>query len=155
LTSLNQTTPTSWTQYSYNYTASSTILTLIFGFMTEPARFYYLDDVSAVDVNAPSIQLLNNPSFENSTTVLNGWMLWCSTSCNLGSGTILYSGSNCHLSTGTYVELNCGAPNVISFLGQSFSAVIGHTYTISYWLLAEGGGVGAANLNNHFYADVY
>jgi hypothetical protein len=152
LSSLNLSIPVSWTQYSYNYTASSTTLTLIFGFTTEPARTYYLDDISVVDVNASNIQLLKNPSFENSTTNLTGWTLWCSTSCS-GTGGKLYTTNNCHLSIGTCFGANCPGTSAIIFLGQSFSTIIGHIYTISYWLIASGGG-GGANNQNHFYVDV-
>ncbi len=149
MSSLNLSTPVNWTQYSYNYRASSMKLTLIFGFTTEAARTYYLDGVSVVDVNASNIQLLKNPSFENSTTNLTGWMLWCSSSCN-GTGGQLYTNNNCHLSTGTCFGANCYGTNAIIYLGQSFQTIIGHIYTISYWLIASGG---VQNVN-HFYVDV-
>jgi hypothetical protein len=130
----------------------STTPTLIFGFTTEPARTYYLDDVSVVDINASNIQLLKNSSFENSTTVLNGWTLWCTTSCTPNGYVILVSGNDCYLSNGTCFGVNCPGLSAITFLGQSFSAMIGHIYTISYWLMASGGG---GNPQNHFYVDVY
>lgn len=147
LSSLNLSTPFNWTQYSYNYTASTTTLNLMFGFQTGSGCNYYLDDVSIVDVNVPSIQLLNNPSFENSTTVPNGWLLWCTTTCD-NSGTTVNSNSNCRLSTGMCLQASCH--NSISFVGQNVSVMIGHVYTISYWLMADGG----ISSENHFYADI-
>jgi hypothetical protein len=96
-------------------------------------------------------QLLNNSSFQNSTTNLNGSALWCSTSCS-GTGEKLYTTNNCHLSIGTCFGVNCHGTSAIIFLGQSFSTIIGHIYKISYWLLANGGG-GADN-QNKFYVDV-
>jgi hypothetical protein len=57
-------------------------------------------------------QLLNNPSFENSTTNLNGWALWCSTSCG-STGGKLYTTNNCHLSIGTCFGANCPGSTAI------------------------------------------
>jgi hypothetical protein len=114
--------------------------------------WYYDLRWSVVDVNALNIQLLKNPSFENSTKSLTGWTLWCSTSCG-GSGEELYTTSQCHLSTGTCFGANCPGSTAIIFLSQSFSTVIGHIYTISYWLIASGGG-GRTNNQNNFYVDV-
>lgn len=156
--SLNLSTPSSWTRYSLNYTAVTKMPILIFGFQTEPARIYYLDDVSVVDVNAPTIELLDNPSFENSTTSLTGWTLWCFTSCGSSPNRVanVTSGSNCYLSTGNCFEDNCPTSG-INFLAQSFSATIGHIYTISYRLIADGGGGGGTsfpNAYNHFYVDI-
>ena len=41
----------------------------------------YLDDVSVVDVTAPGIELLQNPSFESSIVSPTGWVGWCQSSC--------------------------------------------------------------------------
>jgi hypothetical protein len=120
---------TPWTQYSFSHTAATAAPTLVFGFSNGGADYNYLDDVSVVDTSAPSIQLLQNPSFENSTSTLTGWVTWCASACGSGSQgqvttTGCYSG-NC------YVD-HC--QNNYDYLAQSFSATIGHTYTISFWL---------------------
>jgi hypothetical protein len=145
---------TAWTFYSYNYTATTTSPTLQFGIMTEGARFYYLDDVSVVDISAPSVEMLLNPSFENSTTNLVDWVLSCDSNCNQGGGGggQVVSNANCYLSTGTCYRDNCsGGSGPINFLRQSFSATIGHIYKISYWMSGQGG---SPNPQNQFYVDM-
>jgi hypothetical protein len=136
---LNRTTgPLVWTSFAYNYTALSTVPTLVFGFSGGGSVYNYLDDVSVVDNNASSIQLLNNPSFESSTSTLTGWTAWCATASVCGTG---YPGritnSSCH-SGNCYID-HCHQTNY-DYLVQSFSATIGHTYTISFWLQQTGTG---------------
>jgi hypothetical protein len=122
--------------------------TLIFGFNSVSTAYNYLDDVSVVDNNAPSIQLLNNPSFENSTSNLTGWTTWCVlTQCSNGAG---YPGrvlanSTCH-SGNCYID-HCHQTNY-DFLVQSFPATIGDTYNISFWLQQTGTGTAK------FYANI-
>ena len=121
--------PTLWTLYSFNYTATTTAPTLVFAFSSGLVDSNYLDDVSVVDKSAPSIQLLDNPSFENSTSTLTGWATWCTSGCgssNAGQVTrSLCNTNNC------YVD-HC--QTVYDYLIQSFSATVGHTYTISFRL---------------------
>jgi hypothetical protein len=120
--------------------------TLIFGFTNGNTGYNYLDDVSVVDTNAPSTQLLNNPSFENSTT-LNGWTTWCgnTTYCAGGfPGQLLANISACH--SGNCYYDHC-RPNY-DYLTQSFPATIGDTYTISFWLQQAGTGT------IKFYAEI-
>jgi hypothetical protein len=129
--------------YAYNYTANSTVPTLIFGLKGHGGSDYnYLDSVSVVDNSAPSIQLLDNPGFENSTaSPPTGWTTWCTSACGGGAGQVgtinCYSG-NC------YVD-HCQSG--YDYLAQSFSATIGHTYTISFWLKQTGGGQCAIYVN--------
>ncbi len=128
-----------WTRFAYNYTAISTMSTLEFGFSTGTSVYMYLDDVSVVDNNASSIQLLVNPSFENSTTNLIGWTAWCATSANCGTGVPgqVLANSSCH--TGNCYTDHCHQPSY-DYLVQSFPATIGGTYTISFWLQIVGSG---------------
>jgi hypothetical protein len=136
-TLLSSTTAIAWTLFAYNYTAISTVPTLVFGFSSGLSGYSYLDDVSVVDNSAPSIQLLRNPSFENSTSTLTGWTTWCATASVCGSGfpgTII-NNSSCH-SGNCYID-HCHQPSY-DYLLQSFSATIGHTYTISFWLQQTG-----------------
>jgi hypothetical protein len=117
--------------------------TLEFGFSTGTSVYMYLDDVSVVDNNASSIQLLNNPSFENSTSNLTGWTAWCATTANCFSGgsgvpgQVLVNISVCH--TGNCYTDHCHQPSY-DYLVQSFPATIGNTYTISFWLQIVGSG---------------
>jgi hypothetical protein len=105
---------------------------LVFAFYNGGSDYTYLDDVSVVDNSAPSIQLLVNPSFENSTSNLTGWTAWCATAAVCGTGfpgQVLANGS-CH-SGNCYID-HCH--NNYDYLVQSFPATIGHIYTISFWL---------------------
>ncbi|CAF1044375.1 unnamed protein product [Adineta ricciae] len=134
----------SWALYSFNYTASTTAPTLTFGFTNGGADTNYLDTVSVVNVNIPSIELIQNPDFENSTVALNGWTTWCTSGCGSGNeGQV--STSSCH--SGNCYKDHCQHP-IYDYLAQSFSATIGDTYTISFWLYQSGGGAGK------FYANI-
>jgi hypothetical protein len=141
---MNKTGPTNWTRLAYNYTATSTKPTLIFGFTTGTTGYNYLDDVSVVDNSASSIQLLDNPSFENSTSNLTGWTTWCTSACGTGYPGRVLANSSCH-SGNCYID-HCHTD--YDYLVQSFSATIGHNYTISFWLQQTGTGVMT------FYADI-
>ncbi len=126
-----------WTFFAYNYTAVSLMPTLVFGFSTGGSAYIYLDNVSVVDNNASSIQLLNNPSFENSASNLTGWTTWCASSCNTGYAGKVLANSSCH-SGNCYID-HCHTPDY-DYLVQSFPAAIGHIYTISFWLQLVGTG---------------
>jgi hypothetical protein len=129
----------SWAQYAYNYTATTTTPFLTFAFVNGAGSYSYLDDMSVVDNSAPLIELLDNPSFENSTSIPpTDWITWCSSTCSGSSVVSIYSTSSCHSFPGNcYVNHCYVGPD---FLGQSFSATIGHSYTISFWLQQQGGG---------------
>jgi hypothetical protein len=135
---------TNWTLFAYNYTAVSTNPTLVFGFTNSGFGYNYLDDVSVVDNNASSIQLLNNPSFENTTSNLTDWIRWCTSTCGAGfPGKVLTNGS-CH--SGSCYFDHCKTD--YDYLVQSFPATIGDIYTISFWLQQTGTGT------IKFYANV-
>ena len=131
--------PTNWTQFTYNYTALSTMPILIFGFSGRTNVYNYLDDVSIVDNNnAPSIQLLNNPSFENITSNMTGWSAWCATATNCVGGfpgRILTNGT-CH--SGSCYFDHCRTN--YDYLLQAFPATIGYIYTLSFWFQSMGVG---------------
>lgn len=137
-----------WTFYRFNYTATGTTLTLTFVIHNGPAdETAYLDDVSVVDRAAPSIQLLENPSFENSSSNITGWSLWCTTSCTRSGDGGQITTSGCHTGSGT----NCFKDHCNSgynFLGQAFTTTPSSNYSISFWLFKNGGGAGL------FYANV-
>jgi hypothetical protein len=130
-------TPLVFTQYNYTYVAATTAPILTFAFVTDLGNSYFLDTVSVTKVTAPSVELLQNLSFENSTTQLNGWVLWCNSTCSPGAGGQVTYGTNCYLATGNCFLADCpGAGNggAMVFLGQSFSATVVDTYTISFRL---------------------
>ena len=137
-----------WTLYTYNYMATHSLPTLSFAVHGGGAsETVYLDDVSVTDKIAPSIQLLNNPSFENSTSTVTGWVMWCTSSCQTSGdgGTIINTG--CHTGSGNNCYTN-HCKNGYDFLGQTFSTIVGHNYTISFWLHKTGGPAG------YFYASI-
>ena len=128
---LDETIPCEWISYSYNYSATQTTPTLVFWFETEGAHAYYLDAVSVVDLNAPTIELLSNPGFENSTVNASNWIQSCETPC----AREVISGSECFRTSGNCFMVTCPDENSsISFLSQPFLATIGNTYTISFML---------------------
>lgn len=101
----------------------------MFGIDASSLVYIVLDDVSVVDADNSSIQLLTNPTFQNSTSTATGWSIWCSSTCSSSSGgTIISSGcrtNNCYKS-------QCyGAGH--DFLVQAFSAAVGERYIISFW----------------------
>ena len=107
--------------------------------------------MSVVDVTAPSVQLLRNPGFENSTTSPPvGWVVWCSYTCGSANGSMGLGAANCQGSTNNCWMSPCTAPG-IEFIGQSFPALIGNKYTVSFWLNLGGGGVATTN---RFYFDI-
>ncbi len=132
---LNVSIPSEWTSYSYNYSATKTTPTLLFGFETDEIHAFYLDTVSVVDNSMTSIELLNNPNFENSTNSATDWIEPCETTCT----SQIVSGSQCFGSSGNCFMAFCTVDNSsISFLSQSFMATIGNTYTISFMLKHAG-----------------
>lgn len=102
------------------------------------------------NVNTPGVQLLNNPSFENSTTSIPGWSIWCSSTCS-GYVAAIEMGSNCYLGTGNCLKNKCYASTGIEFVGQSFPAAVGNTYSISFRLNQDGSGVSTAQ---RFFFDI-
>ncbi|CAF4559870.1 unnamed protein product [Rotaria socialis] len=126
-----------WTQYTQTYVATNTQPYLSFGMETDNHRYFFLDDVSVVDVTATATQLLDNPGFENSTTTATGWTLQAAGCCNANAVQIITTG--CHSGTNC-VQYQCGPEVTYSFFGQDFAATIGHTYSISFYLKATGTG---------------
>lgn len=135
IATLDVTTLSQWTSYSYNYTASTNVPTVFFGFQTDLDHTFYLDEASVVDISTPSIELLNNPNFENSTMNGTEWNEPCNTTCTHG----VVSTSQCSGASGNCFKVECpqGNPSVF-FLSQQFQAVIGNTYTISFLFNHQG-----------------
>ena len=122
-------TNTTWTQYSYSYTAVSTAPRLVFGFDAANNIYIALDDVSVVDTASSLVELLANPSFENSSTTATGWSTSCTTSC-MGSSSAAVITSGCR--TNNCLKSLCYGGGV-DYIGQVFSAVVSHVYNITFW----------------------
>ncbi|CAF1414994.1 unnamed protein product [Adineta ricciae] len=144
---LTQSGPTSWFQFSYTYLATSLAPTLRFIFDNGPADCSFLDGVSVTDYKNSSVELLSNPSFENSISSPVSWTVTNSSTCQGSSqGRIISSG--CHSGSGS----NCFMDNCtkgFEYLFQSFTANIGDYYNVSFWLEQTGGGAGC------LYADIF
>ena len=124
-----------WTLFTFNYTAIGVLPTLVFGFKNSGGADYtYLDDVSVVEMNVTSDELLNNPSFEKSTSTPTGWITWCQSACGGGAGQVV--NSSCY--SGNCFRDHC--QNGFNYLAQSFSATIGRIYQIKFRLYQVGGG---------------
>jgi hypothetical protein len=126
-----------WTACTYSYLATtSTNLTLKFLFQTGNKHDWYLDDVSAR--NSTLTDMLTNGDFE-STPSLNGWTSGSSGSCSSNSG--IYT-TTYHSSSHAYLH-GCGGTN--TWIYQSFAAIGGQTYNITYWIYYDrtGPGVGS------------
>ena len=140
--------PSGWIFYSYSHTATQTLPTLSFAFEIHGDHQYYLDEVSVTDNNGSSVELLKNPSFDQSSTDLTAWKTSCETTCR----TALVADAQCSNSSGTCLLVQCtdGLPSPI-FVSQSFVATIGHTYSISY-ALREARATNIGRMS--FYVDV-
>jgi len=102
----------------------------MFGVDASVEMYIMLDDISVVNTANPSFEILNNPSFANSSTALTGWTVWCSNTCGSGSGGNVTSGTSCRTDNCYKSHCNSGGTD---YLVQSFSAVVGQTYNISFW----------------------
>ncbi len=125
-----------WTHYTTSFTANITEPYLYFEFVNDNQRQWWLDDVSVVDATAGSGNLLSNPSFENSSTTVTGWnrqLGCCNTNALNINTTGCFAGSNC-------INFYCGPENTYGIIGQNFTAIVGHTYNISYYLKTSGTG---------------
>ncbi|CAF4006899.1 unnamed protein product [Rotaria sp. Silwood1] len=72
---------------------------------------------------------------------LVGWDKWCSSSCNGGTeGTVV--SSSCR-TTGNCYRSECRGGGGRDYLLQKFLAVVGQSYTISFWF--QRAGVSAGN----------
>jgi hypothetical protein len=129
----------------------------MFGFTCDPGggnptRYWFLDNVSVVDVTAPAIQLIQNPSFDNSTSVLTGWTQYCTSTCPNGTTNAgqVATGSNC-TSTNCYMD-HCYGGGAFDLLSQTYSTTVGHIYTISFMIIDYGTG---PNAGSKAYVDIY
>ncbi|CAF3394207.1 unnamed protein product [Rotaria socialis] len=132
-----------YAQYTYTYVAIATATRISFAFR-EDIGLFLLDDVSVVNVNAPSVQLIVNGGFE--TGSLSSPWIYCnpygasaaafilSNSANLNWGGVTFlahSGSYCYCD---------GAVTYADYLSQTFPTNVGDTYNISYWIYNCGSG---------------
>ena len=115
--------------HSFNYSAIKTDSQLVFGFETNGNYTFYLDKISVVDNQTPSIQLLADLDSGNSSVNTTHWLTTCQTVCSIN----LISNSECFQGTGNCFTVQCpDSSSSIVFLSQYFQTIIGHIYTISF-----------------------
>ena len=76
-----------------------------------------------------SVQLLNNPSLDNSSASALGWTPWCGSTCTAAT-----AGNVTNVSCRTvrcYLGACSGAG--VDYVAQTFPTIIGRTYNISFW----------------------
>lgn len=117
---------------------------ILFGIQTENNRVYYLDKVSVVSINQPGTELLQNGNLESTTMPPTDWSSFCSSTCGSSPDTMVNS-TYCYPSYSNCYKGKCPGPTGIEFLGQSFTASIGTTYTVSFWLIEDGSGTSSSN----------
>ncbi|CAF0804541.1 unnamed protein product [Adineta steineri] len=129
---------TTYTQYTYGFTAndlSSTLSFIITGEGGAGGVHYWLLDAVSVNHTNVSTNVLINGDFESGN--LNGWTQYCNTTANCDTAS---SGNYAHTVTspcyaGTYcVYDSCKNTD---YLEQSFSTVVGDHYFISYYIRIE------------------
>lgn len=122
----------------FNYTAQNIFTTIWFGFEGGSVSYNVLDGVSVVDLTNLSVEILRNPSFENSSANPVGWDQWCLTSCASGSQPGQISSTGCRNGSGSLCYRS-RCDNYADFIGQTFSTIIYRIYRISFWLFQSGG----------------
>lgn len=120
---------TTWLPFTTTWTSNRTNPMLIFGLDGSSTTYLAIDDVSIVDNMNTSVQLLTNPSFDNSSSSPVGWTPWCSYTCSVNT-TGIVSSSNCRTSR---CYLGSCAGGGVDYLVQAFTAIVGRTYNITFW----------------------
>jgi fibronectin-binding autotransporter adhesin len=128
-----------YTLYTYSYQAQLSQTFLTFEFRQDP-RFWELDDVSVTDIS--TTQLIVNGGFEGGTFggqhTPNSWTLIGQAGLQAGG----QAQTGCGRTGGSCYR--DGAVGGVDGLYQSFATTIGQTYTISFWLEADGGSTASA-----------
>ena len=117
----------SYIRYSSNLTASTNATTITFAFQHN-ALFWWLDDVSIIDVTS-GVELAANGGFETGNLV--GWN-YCNPNGTGNGGRIGQAGAFLP-HTGRYFYHGAPYPKP-DYLSQTVTTHVGQTYLISFWL---------------------
>lgn len=117
----------SYTLYSFNITAITTSITLMFS-LTNLHAFWILDNISLIEVNT-SQQVIENGDFE--TGNLTKWN-YCNLNSTNNSSKIGRNGS-LFSQNGQYFYFGAPYPQP-DFLSQTISTTKNNLYTLSFWL---------------------
>lgn len=127
---------------SFNYVAIANITRISF-VLRRDFGYFGIDDISIRDTTASGVELLSNGGFENGS--FSSW-IHCVQAGSLAIGSvqstasgISYNGYPFVANSGNYYYLG-GATVNAEYLSQTFSSIIGHTYTFSFVYVYYGSG---------------
>ncbi|CAF0761904.1 unnamed protein product [Adineta steineri] len=134
-----------WAPYAYSYLASTSAnMTITFTFQGTNKNNWYFDDASVKDPT--SVEMLTNGDFETMPS-LTGWSIGPSGACTSASGlttSVVHSPSQSF-----YVKCSSSIR-----IAQSFAAISGETYNVTFWLYMEHSG-GNSGTTNPTYIYIY
>jgi len=129
-----------------NYTAISSVTTIVFGYR-RTNLYFALDGVSVRDFLAPTTELISNGGFE--TGDLTNWTYCNQLNASITGGVktnFTYGGFTYYPEAGLYYYL--GGNNISAdYISQSFPTQMGHTYAVTLYSLYPGtGNLSAADI---------
>ena len=132
----------SWQQQSFVYVAIANVTRIIFA-LRRDLGYFGVDEVSIRDTAAPSVELLTNGGFETGT--FSSWT-FCVQSGAASSGSvestsngITYGSYTFTAFAGSFYYLG-GATVKAEYITQTFSSIIGNSYTFSFYYVYSGSG---------------
>ncbi|MFZ0335914.1 MAG: PEP-CTERM sorting domain-containing protein [Candidatus Acidiferrales bacterium] len=123
-----QAIPTSYTQYTFSFTATGSNTDLTFALRNDPG-YFGLDNISMVDTTTSSGDLVTNGGFESGLT---GW-----TDTNMYGAAFAgaVSGSCFGLAPESGSGQWCdGSTQAYDAIAQSITTTAGNVYTVTFWL---------------------
>jgi hypothetical protein len=136
-----QAIPSGYQNYTATFTASSTSTNLSFALREDPA-FLFLDDVSLIDTTAASGNLLTNGDFEAGpvgASAPSGWTYLNSFGAAFGGvveNNAFLASPGAHGGNNYYYD---GAVQAYDGITQNVATVIGHNYSVNFWLADNSG----------------
>jgi len=124
-----QPVPTTYTQYSVNFTAADTSTDVTFVFRHDPGYFGF-DDASVTLFGGGS-NLISNGGFETGDTT--NWTYFNQNNVSFAGSVGTTPTQNLNANSGTYFWVD-GATQGYDGLTQTIATTIGSTYTISFYL---------------------
>jgi hypothetical protein len=124
--------PFTYNHYSATFTAASSDTDLIFALRNDPA-FWGLDDISIVDTNPGSVNLVANGGFETGDS--SGWQV-VSVPGQSSPGFVGNTGTCSDTAaphSGTWDWCD-GAGQAYDTIDQHIATTVGDSYTVSFWL---------------------
>lgn len=134
----------SYVHYTYTYVAIANTTGVTF-ILREDSYYFGLDNITVSDNAAPSTQLLLNGGFETGST--SSWV-YCNPNSATYAGVVRCTSYSSGGKTYSAYSGSCfyldGAVTYADYLSQTFATIIGHTYTVSFWLYNPSGDTGVS-----------